>query len=177
MKTNVIWIDPNVKNIQNRDFAEKIEELSYIKLKLFTKVDEAINYLKSLKFEETIVIVSGRPYSKFVSSFKKYITKMNVIPKIVVFTSKYNSFIKYNKDYENEDNAFYNFGGIKTAFKDLFDFIKKRDINSDKTSYDINNLPHQEGKLISNKYNETQLMFEYINCREKLIHIQKKIMN
>ena len=169
MKTNVIWIDPNVKNIQNRDFAEKIEELSYIKLKLFTKVDEAINYLKSLKFEETIVIVSGKPYSKFVSSFKKYINKMNVIPKIVVFTSKYDSFIKYNKDYENEDNAFYNFGGIKTTFKDLFDFIKKRDINSDKTSYDINNLPHQEGKLISNKYNVTQLMFEYINSKEKLI--------
>ena len=169
MKTNVVWIDPNVNNIQNKEFAEKIEKLSYIKLKLFTKVDEAINYLKSVKFEETIVIVSGRPYSKFVSSFKKNITKINVIPKILVFTSNDYTFKKFNKDYENEDNAFYNFGGIKTQFLDLFGFIKKGAINWDKIESDINNTPNPEGKIISNKYNEPQLMFEDINCKEKLI--------
>ena len=161
MKTNVIWIDPNVTNIQNRDYTEEFEKLKYIKLKTFHQVDEAIIYLKSIKFEETIVILSGWPYSEFVSSFKKNINQIYVIPKIVVFTLNRNKFLQYNKDYENENNAFYKFGGIETSYPKIYEFIK----NNNKDAQNKNKMFKEKINILD----EVQFLVEDINCKEKLM--------
>ena len=45
---NVIWIDPNVDNNENKDYQKDIEKMK-CKLKCFKKVEEAIIYLKTIK--------------------------------------------------------------------------------------------------------------------------------
>ena len=169
MSFNVIWIDPNVNNDQNSKFASNLEKLKHINLKKFFTVNEGINYLKTLKFENVIIIVSSRPYPELVSYFKKNITKMKIIPKIIVFTANDNDFYKFNPDYKNVNNAFYKLGGVETSYTKMHNFIKNEIKN-----LDINENISQEKNYKLNKFNETQLMFEYINCKEKLYLFKRK---
>ena len=164
MIINLIWIDPNVGS-EKKKYAKDINKLNYIKLKTYKKVDEAIIYLKSLKFEETIVIISGRPYSDFVSCFKHNITKISAIQIISVITKDYNEFLKYNKDYYSEENAFYSAGKINTIFSDLLRLIKNNYENTPKYSIE----PYKENNKKSNKLDEVRLYFENINSKENLI--------
>ena len=47
---------------------------------------------------------------------------MCVAPKIIIFTKNKEKFIENNKEYQNNTNIFYKFGGIVTTF----DEIKKK---------------------------------------------------
>ena len=70
----VIWIDQNCDNFINIGYAKELRAITSIKyLKLFNNVDEAIIYLKEIKFDETIIIVSGRLYEELVEKFKENI--------------------------------------------------------------------------------------------------------
>ena len=84
-----------------------------------------------LKFDETKITVSGRFYSELVEKFKENLLGLYTIPKIIVFTSTKTHFLEFNKDYEDESNRFYNFGGIATLFTQIEDFFnsKNKDIN------------------------------------------------
>ena len=92
-------------------------------LRTYKNTDEAVTYLKEIRFDETIIIVSGRLYSELVEKFKENLLGLYIIPKIIVFTSTKTSFLEFNKDYENESNNFYNFGGIATSFTQIEDFF------------------------------------------------------
>ena len=164
MSFNVIWIDPNVSNDQNSKYASNLETLKHINLKKFFTVNEGINYLKTLKFENVIIIVSSRPYPELVSCFKRNITKMKIIPKIIVFTGNKNVFLKYNPDYYSDNNAFYSSGDVQIEYTKMRNFIENEIKN-----LNINDNISQEKNYKLNKFNESQLMFEYINCKEKLI--------
>jgi hypothetical protein len=115
--SKVIWIDQNVDNSINADYAEQLRAIKSIEsLKLFKNTDEAITDLKKIRFDETIIIVSGRLYFELVEKFKENLLEIYTIPKFIVFTTS--KFIEFNKDYENENNRFYNFGGIKKTFNE-----------------------------------------------------------
>ena len=58
MAKNAIWLDQNIDSVNNSLYAKEIESLTQFKLKLFKNVDAAINYLKTIKFEETKIIIS-----------------------------------------------------------------------------------------------------------------------
>ena len=107
-----IWIDPEIFNEENMGYVKEIEEEYKIKLLLFKKLDEAIDFIKRIDFEETKIIISGKLYIEFVMAFKVNITAMCVVPKIIIFTGNQQRFLNYNKDYEKMDNQFYNIGGI-----------------------------------------------------------------
>ena len=107
--------------------------------------------MKYIKFHETKVIVNGKLYSEFVKKFKENIIDMCVAPKIIVFASNKEKFIENNKEYQNNSNLFYKFGGIATSFDEIKKFLKD--------------------EIIPQKMKETddiQLTFEYIDCIEKL---------
>lgn len=94
---------------------------------------------------------------------------MKIAPKIIVFTYNKAKFIEFNKDYENNDNRFYSFGGIGIKFDDIKEFL------NDKINQTVNNnIPENHEHQINspnptNNLNQTQLTFEYINCLEKLV--------
>ena len=165
--SEIIWIDKNIHNKENTDYINQLkEEIKLDNIELFENVDKAINYLKKIRFEKRIVIVSGRLYSDFVNSFKENINDMLLVPKIIVFTTNKKKFIEYNKDYFNDDNKFYTLGGIFTLFLEIKESLYLEDFNNGK----IDNKKTEINKTdYSNSSDETQLTFEYIDCKEKLM--------
>ena len=150
--SNIIWIDPNVDNKEKRGYLKDLQSYNYFKIKCFKNIDEAINIIKKIEFEETYIILSGRLYIKFIEKFKENLKDVYIIPKIIIFTENKDKFIEYNKEYSNILNhPFYNLGGIKTSFDEIIKFI-------------LNPI----NKKILNRDDEGQLTFEYIDSKEKL---------
>ena len=46
--SKIIWLDQKVNNEENKKFVKELEELGYKNIKLFQKVNEAIEYMKSI---------------------------------------------------------------------------------------------------------------------------------
>ena len=150
--SNVIWIDFIVDNEENSRYLEELKTYFFFKVKYFKNVDEAINKIKKIKFEETNIIVSGRLYFEFIEKFKENLKDICVIPRIIIFTRNKEKLIENNKEFNYLLNhPFYNLGGIITSFDDVKKFLLKK----------IN-----KKNLIRN--DEGQLAFEYIDCKEKL---------
>ena len=147
---NIIWIDENIDNEENIQYRKELESIGLLINKLFKGIDEAINHMKSIKFQETIVIISDRLYSEFVEKFKENIKDMCVAPKIIVFTKNKDNF-KNNKEYKNNISLFYKFGGIAITLDEIKKFIKNEIISQE-----------------MEKSDEIQLTFEYIDSIEKL---------
>ena len=146
-----IWIDENVDNEENTQYQKELESIHLLKYRVFKEIDKAINHMKFIEFEETKVIISGRLYSEFVNKFKENIVDMCVAPKIIIFTKDKEKFIKNNKEYQEDSNLFYKFGGIATTFDEIKKFLKDEII------------PPKMKKI-----EDIQLTFEYIDSMEKL---------
>ena len=151
MASNVIWIDTNIDNQENSAYVKSLESINSLNLKTFKNIDEAINYMENISYEETKVIISGRLYPEFVEKFKENILKMRIIPIVIVFTGKKSKFLEDEKDYENIDNNFYNYGGIVTSFNELKQLL-------------MNGFIHK----MNNKFDNNQFIFECIDSKEKL---------
>ena len=122
--SKIIWLDQKVNNEENKKFVKELEELGYKNLKLFQKVNEAIEYMKSIQFEETKIIVNERLFSEFINIFKINIKDIYIAPKIIIYTRKKESFFECNKEeYEKIGNKFYTFGGIIAKKNEIKDFL------------------------------------------------------
>ena len=152
MFSQILWIDANVENQENSSYIKELESRNSSKVKAFKNIFEAIKYMEKIKYEETKVIISGRLYPEFVKKFKENINNMRIAPKIIVFTGNKEKFLEYNKSYENNDNKFYSYGGIATSFEEIQEFLKEGFIPK-----------------ISNKSDNGQFIFEYIDNKEKLM--------
>jgi len=147
----IIWIDENVDNEENTQYQKELESIHLLKYRLFKEIDKAIKHMKFIEFEETKVIISDKLYSEFVNKFKENIVDMCVAPKIIIFTKDKEKFIKNNKEYQEDSNLFYKFGGIATTFDEIKKFLKDEII------------PPKMKKI-----EDIQLTFEYIDSMEKL---------
>ena len=110
---------------------------------------DSLVLIKSLKFEETNIIISGSLYNEFIKKFEENIRDIYIIiPKKVIFTLNKEKFLEKNKNYNND--SFYSLGGIQTSFNEIKNFLfhplSKNDVEE-----------------------ENSLTFEYIDCKEKLI--------
>jgi len=153
--TNIIWITSNDNNKIIYNYLKELESSKFCKNNLFYSIEESINEIKKIRFEETIIIVNGNLYIKFIEIFQKNINDIYIIPKIVIFTNNKEEFINKNKEYNKIiNNPFYNSGGIKTNIDEINDFIIK---------------PICKNKIILNKEDDKQLCFEYIDYKEKLM--------
>ena len=146
--SNVIWIDPNIDNEENTKYIKELQDINCFNIRYFKNVMDAITLIKSIRFIETNIIISGSLYTEFVEKFKENITNIFIIPKIIIFTLNKEKFLE---NYQNiNSNSFFNLGGIQTSFKKIKEFlftpVNKKDIEE-----------------------ENQLTFEYIDCKEKLV--------
>ena len=151
---NVVWVDPNVDNEENTTYLNDLKTIENTRISCFKNVNDALIFIKTLKFCETKIIISGKLYSNFIEKFEENLTDIYIIPKIVIFTSDIEKFINNNKNYNGIYNSFYNLGGIKTSYEDIKNFLLKpleKPINEKDTN------------------EENQLTFEYIDCKEKLV--------
>ena len=152
---NIIWIDLNVNSEENKEHIEELESYVYFNVKCFNNVEESIDFIKKIQFKETTIIVDGRLYIEFINKFKEDLKDICIIPKIVIFTKSKKEFLNNNKEYEEIINhPFFNFGGIKETKEEIKEFLIK------------NNRPN---KIILNEEDDCQLVFEYIDVKEKLL--------
>ena len=152
---DVIWIDRYIDNSENTQYYKRLKE-KYIELKIITlkKTEEAINLIKKIKFVEIKVILSKSCYFEFVESFKRNILDMYIAPKIIVFTLD-----KEISGYKDID-IFYKYGGIANDISQVENFLNSQQ----KKIYLYNKLSY-----CTFKSDNTQLTFEYIDCKEKLM--------
>ena len=151
MATIVLWIDANVDDEENSSYANELELIGSLRVSKFKNIENALEQLKKIEFQETKIIISGSLYSELIKIFKENILDMYIAPKIIVFTKDKENFIQVNKDYQNNKNEFFTFGGIATTFEEIKEFL-------------IND----KFKEIK-KQDDVQLTFEYIDQKEKLI--------
>ena len=159
--SNVIWINLDKDNQQVTQCVKDLDTIDSLKIKLYNKINDAINHLKDIRFVETKVIVCGNLYSELILTFRENILDMYIAPKIIVFTDDSKNFAESNKDYQDKNNTFYKYGGIATRFEEIKEFLK-----NDREKI-VEKEDEREKKL--NESNEVQLTFEYIDCKEKLL--------
>ena len=118
---NLLRIDSNIESQENCLYLKDLKTLGYSNIKCFKNIEGSINFIKTINFDRTKIIISGKIFIQFILKFKEKMRELLVIPKIIVFTSvDKKTFIDYNKNYEEIINhPFYNFGGINTTFEDI----------------------------------------------------------
>ena len=117
-----IWIDSNVKNEENSDYAKILSKL-YKNLSLFTNVKDALMYLQTIKFKLTYIIISGSLFLEYIYLFKNIENNISTAPKLIIFTSESTKEkLKYEKEIKN---SFYNIGGLAIYFEEVEAFLNK----------------------------------------------------
>lgn len=122
---NLIWIDKNVDSEENIQYYNDLyntiiynsKEYKYFYYKKCLTFAEAINYIKNIKFQATIIIISESLYYEFIEQFIKNLNNIFIIPKIIIFTTNnYELLLKNDKRHNLLNNKFYNFDAIKTSY-------------------------------------------------------------
>ena len=154
---NIVWIDSMVYNNENSNYVDKLKEIISLKtIKCTDKVFDAIEFMKKLYFERTMIICSGKLYPDLIREFKNKINEFKISPGIIIFTGNKETYLNRNIN-DNElsiNHPFYNSGGVVDKFEDLLRFLVKNiPINED-------NIKNEDNP--KRNYNEVQFNFEYI---------------
>ena len=154
--TNVIWIDPDVDGPENNLNFMKLNELVAYKIYRYKTVQDGINEINNILFEETIIIVSGQLFQEFIEAFQKNINNVCFVPNIIVFTRDINQFL-LSLDNQFRDNiinhSFYNSGGVQNDFDKVIEFVQD---------------PKKNKKKLYKKHEPEEFGFDYIDTAEKL---------
>lgn len=120
MLINIIWISSNKGNTSINAYLNELKDSKYYAINAYNSLEESINKIKNIKFEETIIVVDGNTFIKFIEIFQQNISNIYIVPKIIIFTEDKDDFISKNKEYEKIINhPFYNSGGIKSSINEL----------------------------------------------------------
>ena len=152
---HIIWVDSNVDGEENLSYIQELKSLGYYRIKGFKNINESIEHIKTIEFEDTIIIVSGSLYISFIEAFKSNLNDIFVIPKIIIFGANKEKLFQNNRNNRNIINkTFYNVGGFHNSFNEIKNYIE--------------NCKKGEKKVKLKRDHEAELIFDYIDCQEKL---------
>ena len=139
----LIWIDENVKGKKIQEYINKLKnnpELdndfhqTYYQFDLsqnfqnfpytineYNNIKDSMDFIRTLSFNETIIIVSDNLFSGFVDKFQQNIADITIIPKIIAFGP--------NCPYKKDTPEFYRSGGHKQTFIQLKSFLDNEQKN------------------------------------------------
>ena len=149
----IVWIDANVDNNEFTKYIEELEQIGSFRVHPCKNVDDAIIKIKCFdNKDKTYIILNPKIYFEFVGEFKRFINEIYIIPKIILFMSKKDKFIKNDSAIKNKfKHPFYTFGDYVQDFQDVKKFLLT-----------------QKKKRPLKRNDEGQLTFEYIDSIEKL---------
>ena len=153
---NIIWIDGNIESFENKIYINQLISLGYYKIRTFSDIIKAIEVIKTIEFEETIIIVSGSLYNQFIDEFKRNLNGVYVIPKIIIFLGNKEKYLE-NQNFANLkyiNDPFYNSGGVHNNFEEIKQFIMS---------------PVENSKVMLKRDDDENLIFDYIDSKEKLL--------
>jgi len=147
-KDELIWIDQNVNNEENKGYKKEIKKLMKVNLSCFTDVPKAMEYIKKLEFVRTYIICSGRLYPTFIIEFKSNINDLMICPRMIIFCGDKVAYLKRNKDNDvlALNHPFYNSGGVQDHIDKVKIFLEEKAPTIEPTSFEVNY--HPEDKLI-----------------------------
>ena len=159
----LFWLDANVNNKENKTYKCHLRaNYNHYNIISFESVDPCIKKILQISFEDLFIIISGRLYKEFIDKFNDNLPKIKVVPKIIIFTGDKKKFLKYNNDSKMKNilnDKFYNLGGIKADYINVYHFL---------SSDDWRIRPDIEDIRIDLDETE-ELTFEYIDSLEALI--------
>ena len=180
-----VWIDQNINNQENKNYKIKLSRIIGLSIKPYDNTINALEYLKSLKFNPVFIIISGRLYTEFIIYFKNNINKFIICPTIIIFTSNKKQFYEYNRNNKLDivDHPFYthyvadSYNDLKESIlstnnelyqlKDVFPLLFKKIIKiSSENEEKIINIDYTKQEI---EKEEIQLNFEYVPDRNHLI--------
>ena len=123
-RTLIIWIDKNVNNKSSKELQNEIRKYDALKLECFDNLESGIKCIQKIKFQKTLIILSGRLYPEFHASYKQIAENLLIIPKIIIFTGNAKEYNPPNKKELNIYDKFYNIGGVIDKNSELKKFIE-----------------------------------------------------
>ena len=178
---NLIWIDLNVNNDENKKYIEKIRNLKQFKIFTFQNIDDAFEKIKKIEFVNTFIIIQGNLYKEFINSFQSYENEMMIIPKIIIyFKGLKEEFENLNHDINTiYTNQFYNIIGMKNNFDEIIDYLKQsiKNNNIPKEIFEIENIDDIK-KLFLPIYFKTLINLDnYYDFDKFISFLEKKYYN
>ena len=149
-----VWIDPDINSVKNKDNLNYLQKVKKIDIKTYDNIKSCFDEYLSLedkKFQEIVIIISGKLFYKFVQILKININKINFSPTILIFTSKIDLLIdqlKMHNMYYNND--LFDSRLIFTNPSDILDYFKDNIQEESGLTFDIIEYPEQ--LIIPNYY-------------------------
>ena len=180
-ETLIIWIDKKVDD--KKEYTKKLKDYKNINLKTYDEINDGIKYLKDIKFQKTIIIISKEYYPDFIKEIDKCIDDLFIIPKTIIFTENTKKYLEDNKDKKSLflNDPFYNIGGIVDNINDLTKFVESsiNKYNPEFTKNKDERIKNEEFnyQIITNK-NELILPIYYVDhlnygCEKDIEEIKK----
>ena len=91
--TYAIWIDSNIDSIENKQYYKEFLSINNLEIECFKTVEDALSFIFSIHFEDTIIILNSKLYNDFIGKLKEKINIIYIIPKIIIFTSSKENFL------------------------------------------------------------------------------------
>ena len=157
-KINLIWLDKNVNNNENKFYQAAIKEMGIFELFTYTEVKDCLSKLKEINFKKTYIIISGNLSKEYFMQFEKVINNIQVCPEIMIFTSR-EKFNQIKKNIINLDNfSLFNMNLVFDHFAQV-----KAALESD-SKYIPNFISPNKFEASDNCFS-----FEYVNASNDLI--------
>ena len=152
-ETIIVCIDKEYEKYE-RD----IKSHNNIKFEAYKEVGKAIDYIKKIRFQKTIIIISLELYPEFYDSIRKCEKELYIVPKIIIFDEKNDESFKCNTTLPI-NNPFYNIGGKINNKDDLINFVTSS-INRYKPEFEKN----KDKRVVNEK-----LTYQLISDKDELI--------
>lgn len=166
MINNLIWIDQNVENEDNKSFIKEIKNKFKINVTIFSDIELGLNYiLNNLKFKSFLVVVSGKYFPSYIEGLNKNINNLASVPISIVFTFYKNLYTKFSICKEKIGDKFFNPGGLADSFIEIEEFISRYlKIKSSKFKKEALKKPTNYDSCYSFEYitNDCQLIYPSI---------------
>ena len=176
---NVIWIDSKINNDENTKYQKDLKPLT--KLNCFENIKEGIDFLKTIKFEKVVIIISGRISTSFYEELKNNLNEIIVIPKIIIFTRNSKKFIEENNKPGKFpiEHPFFNDGGVANNYYKIKEYVLSFKNNKSSSAkikmcayfaeINIDNENEEKLKKRERLKNEDIFNFEIISDKNQLI--------
>ena len=126
---NLIWIEPFIENEEYDMYLEDIKSLSIPNIFKFKNTQEGITKILDIKFEYSLIIISGRIIDDFFPEFLNKIDDLNIIPRIIVFAESKKAYEILENKKKYKSYPFFKSKLVFDEFSDVKNEILKDNIS------------------------------------------------
>ena len=155
-KIKVLWLDPYID--QDEDGEELKKVLKELKIDLYTKIMDVINYLKITEYEIIRIFINKAIYDEFLKYLKMYLFNIISFPQAAVLTDNEEEANQKNNENQSGDKMYFYFGNKGNKLENVKNLLKAQQKMKE---------PETKKRDMFNL--NTQLTFEYINSKENLM--------